>query len=136
MTTTNVIEMPREQNPNDIVRAAVRALFAAAGLTQKDAAPIVGINHKTLWRRLSTSGDTQPFTAGEIAKIAKAFRLNPGDLFEPPRGFFGPVVSDVGSEGWEFESLRARTTFDDAAVLPFPGDRRKPHPAAKPRRAA
>lgn len=70
------------------MRASVRAVIAAAGLTPTQAAPLVGMNDDTLRRRLHATGEKSAFTAGELARIADVFQVPVSALFEG-LGYFG-----------------------------------------------
>lgn len=79
------------------VAAKLRGYLAEKRITKHQLAERLGQTDFWVGRRMN--GQT-PITVGELAYIADALR--------EPIGRFLPAGSAFGSEGWEFESLRAR----------------------------
>lgn len=67
---------------DDTVRDAIWALMGANRCTVRDLSRVTGINHETLRRKLKGEGEKQALTVGEAARIAVAFDVQIGSLFD------------------------------------------------------
>ena len=86
------------------VAAKLRGYLAEKRITKHQLAERLG--QTDFWVGRRTNGQT-PITVGELLTIADTLG-EPLERFLPPRPGSSRSVYDYGSEGWGFESLRAR----------------------------
>ena len=98
---------------DELISAAVRGLIAQRRINAGEVALAAGVSRAALYRKLQT---VSPWQADEVDRLARFFRVSRDSLYEG-RAEFTPGESAFGSEGWEFESLRARPSS-------FPSGRR------------
>lgn len=87
-----------------MISAAVRGLIAQRRVNAAQVAMAAGVSRAALYRKMNSGS---PWQANEVEHLARFFRVSRDSLYEG-RADFTPNSSDYGSEGWEFESLRAR----------------------------
>lgn len=76
-----VVRIREVEDTDDVVRDSIWALMGRR-YNVKSLAPLVGINHETLRRKLNSHGARQAFTAGEVARIAHVFGVPITALFD------------------------------------------------------
>lgn len=122
--TAKVVPLTSRQlgDADDVVRATIRANLAARSLHMDELAAAIGMSRSTMHRRLTSSGATSAFTAGEVAAVATALGVRVGDLFE------GRVSVVSLSEG---SVTNRKPTFLRNAEMSVNRDKPTPHqPAA------
>lgn len=87
-----------------MISGAVLGLIAQRRTTAPRVALTVGIGRTTFFNKLNTAA---PWKAHEVDRLARHFGVSRDSLYEGRADFRAPT-SDYGSEGWGFESLRAR----------------------------
>lgn len=78
-------------------------------------AAAIGMSRSTMHRRLTTSGATSAFTAGELAAVAVALDVPIGDLFEGRVSVVSATERSVNSCYLTFPSTAAPTALPPAA---------------------
>lgn len=91
-----------EGRPDERISAAVRGLIAQRRAAPAQVAMTAGMSRAALYRKLSNAS---PWQADEVERLARFFDVSVTSLFEG-RAEFALNTSTLGSEGWEFESLR------------------------------
>lgn len=94
--TADVTPLPRRRlsdDANDTVRRTIRAAMAGQGLKVEQLAPMVGLSPSTIYRKFAGKGSAAAFTAGEVAEIAAALKMEIADLYAG-RLTISPPVSD------------------------------------------
>lgn len=93
-----------QSGADELISAAVRGLIAQRRTSPSEVALAAGVSRAALYRKLGTAS---PWQADEVDRLARFFQVSRDSLFEG-RAEFARGQSAFGSEGWEFESLRAR----------------------------
>lgn len=96
--TADVIELhPVGADADDTVRQTIKALMSGRGLTAETLAPEVNMSVATLYRRFGGKGASQAFKAGEVASMARFFKVEVGEIYDGLGGKFFPIPPDGGS---------------------------------------
>lgn len=118
----------RIESADETVRRAVSGLMGLRGFTAQRVADAVGIPLSTFERRLSASGSSYAFTAGEVLVLTDFFGIESGTLFNymdgqyrPPHGWtparpdripapLGPIaaVTDPRPDADQSDAVHAR----------------------------
>lgn len=125
--------VPHGADADDTIRNSVWALSRGRGISVDQMAEGIGMPRTTLYRKLTARGRKTAFAAGEVADLARYFRVPVAELFSGLGGLFTPEqlfqvetaepvshhrtppLSPVGAE-------ESRTTrrYADTAPLPVP----------------
>lgn len=89
--TAQVVDLfPTGEQADDTVRRTIDAVAKGRGLTREQVADGIGMARSTFYRKISGKGSANPFTAGEVATVAKFLRLRVGQLYDGLGGTFVP----------------------------------------------
>lgn len=106
-----------------MISAAVRGHIAQRREIAGQVAVAAGISRAALYRKLDNES---PWKAEEVDRLARYFGVTRDSLYEG-RADFRDAQSNLGSEGWGFESLRVhpqrrRTDRRHLALVPIYAD--------------
>lgn len=101
--------LPEAGVVDETIRRTVVALLHGRSIRKEDLTAVLGCSRGTVFNKLAAT-DARPFTASEVARLAVFFEVPITDLYDGLGGRFVAQPSHLGSEGWGFESLRARSS--------------------------
>jgi len=110
--THSLVDTGQGDPVDEMISAAVRGLTGQRKLSPAQVAVAAGISRSAYFYKLNGQ---RPWKASEVERLARFFGVSRDDLYEgradyrPSQPRQSRSVRDHGSEGWEFESLRART---------------------------
>lgn len=91
MTTARVVELfPTGPLADDTIRHTIKALVEGKGIRPDDVARAAGMSRSTYFAKMAAQGEKNPFSAGEVASIAKCLGVSVSQLYDGLGGTFVP----------------------------------------------